>query len=182
MHAYTSQFHSSEDEEEEGEFISSEVEEVAETIFGEASAASLKLFPTEQVSDDPFGINLLLNQKKTEVENKDPSESLSHPPGFTPLVPEEVNIRNQSHREDGDFMSFGSSLKISVKVMNNSHVDQKEDSYHSVGPSMVNKGGSVLGVLEDVIKVGQAMGYTMEGCEKDFVSIIGNQGADVGFS
>ncbi|GJX99835.1 hypothetical protein Tco_0356854 [Tanacetum coccineum] len=177
-----SQFHSSEDEEEEGEFISSEVEEVAETIFGEASAASPKLFPTEQVSDDPFGINLLLNQKKTEVENKDPSESLSHPPGFTPLVPEEVNIRNQPYREDGDFMSFGSSSKISVKVMNNSHVDQKEDSYHSVGPSMVNKGGSVLGVLEDVIKVGQAMGYTMEGCEKDFVSIIGNQGADVGFS
>ncbi|GJX56953.1 RNA-directed DNA polymerase, eukaryota [Tanacetum coccineum] len=55
--------------------------------------------------------------------------------GYT-FVPEEVNIHNQPYREDGDFMSFGSSSKISVKVMNNSHVDQKEDSYHSVGPSM----------------------------------------------
>nr|GFA28993.1 RNA-directed DNA polymerase, eukaryota [Tanacetum cinerariifolium] len=30
--------------------------------------------------------------------------------------------------------------------------------------------GSVLGVLEEVIRVGHAMGYTMEGCEKDIKS------------
>nr|GEW05268.1 retrovirus-related Pol polyprotein from transposon TNT 1-94 [Tanacetum cinerariifolium] len=39
-------------------------------------------------------------------------------------------------------------------------------------------GGSVLGVLEEVIRVGQVMGYSMEGCEKDIESIIGNQGAE----
>ena len=44
-----------------------------------------------------------------------------------------------------------------------------------------SKGGSVLGVLEEVIKVGQAMGFSMEGCEKDIETIIGNQGADLVF-
>ncbi|GJR98416.1 hypothetical protein Tco_0270590 [Tanacetum coccineum] len=38
-----------------------------------------------------------------------------------------------------------------------------------------------IGVLEEVIRVGQAMGYSMEGCEKDVGFIIGKQGDDVGF-
>nr|GEV92352.1 RNA-directed DNA polymerase, eukaryota [Tanacetum cinerariifolium] len=38
---------------------------------------------------------------------------------------------------------------------------------------VVNNGGSVLGVMEDIIRVGQAMGYTMEGCVKDLEDIIG---------
>nr|GFD46707.1 RNA-directed DNA polymerase, eukaryota [Tanacetum cinerariifolium] len=42
-------------------------------------------------------------------------------------------------------------------------------------------GGSVLGVLEEVIRVGQVMGYSIEGCKKDIESIIGNQGAEGGF-
>ncbi|GJV80215.1 RNA-directed DNA polymerase, eukaryota [Tanacetum coccineum] len=33
-------------------------------------------------------------------------------------------------------------------------------------------GGSVLGVLDDIIKLGQSMGYTMEGCAKDLENII----------
>nr|GEZ49422.1 RNA-directed DNA polymerase, eukaryota [Tanacetum cinerariifolium] len=38
------------------------------------------------------------------------------------------------------------------------------------------KGGSILEVLDDMIKVGQTMGFTMEGCLKDMESIIGSQG------
>ncbi|GJR58586.1 RNA-directed DNA polymerase, eukaryota [Tanacetum coccineum] len=45
-------------------------------------------------------------------------------------------------------------------------------------PNVVKNGGSVLGVLEDMIRVGQAMGYTMDGCVKDLEHIIGTQGAD----
>ncbi|GJR11907.1 nucleotide-binding alpha-beta plait domain-containing protein [Tanacetum coccineum] len=40
-------------------------------------------------------------------------------------------------------------------------------------------GGSVLGVLEEMIRVGRAMGYSMEGCEKDIESIIKTKGDDV---
>ncbi|GJS20249.1 RNA-directed DNA polymerase, eukaryota [Tanacetum coccineum] len=63
--------------------------------------------------------------------------------------------------------------------MNKSQEVQEEVSYNSNGQSKVKEGGSVLGVLEEVIRVGQAMGYSMEGCEKDVESIIGNQGDDV---
>ncbi|GKF16065.1 hypothetical protein Tco_0057527, partial [Tanacetum coccineum] len=34
------------------------------------------------------------------------------------------------------------------------------------------KGGSVLVVLDDIIKIRKAMGYSMEGCEKDIEGII----------
>ncbi|GKB13205.1 RNA-directed DNA polymerase, eukaryota [Tanacetum coccineum] len=148
------QFHLNDEEEEEGEFVASE-------------------------SADPFEIYKLLNHKKTDVEMRDSSQSLSHPPGFTPLVSEVGMIRNQTSRENGDIMNNESSPKISAKVMNKSQEVQEEVSYNSNGQSKVKEGGSVLGVLEEVIRVGQAMGYSMEGCEKDVESIIGNQGDDV---
>ncbi|GJX91537.1 hypothetical protein Tco_0344863 [Tanacetum coccineum] len=39
-------------------------------------------------------------------------------------------------------------------------------------------GGQVLDVMEDIIRVGQVMGYSMEGCVKDLENIIGKQGED----
>nr|GFB24501.1 RNA-directed DNA polymerase, eukaryota [Tanacetum cinerariifolium] len=52
---------------------------------------------------------------------------------------------------------------------------------NSVGIGKEKYGGSVLGVLEEVIRVGKAMGYSMEGCGIDVELIIGNQGDDVVF-
>ena len=43
---------------------------------------------------------------------------------------------------------------------------------------VVRNGGSVLGIMEDIIRVGQTMGYSMEGSVKDLASIIGQQGED----
>nr|GEU64134.1 putative RNA-directed DNA polymerase, eukaryota, reverse transcriptase zinc-binding domain protein [Tanacetum cinerariifolium] len=79
------QLHSSDEEEEEGEMAACEVEGVAETVFGDNSVAAMKNKSTkdDHQSADPFGIYEAL--KKSEVELKDPSHSLSHPPGFTPL-------------------------------------------------------------------------------------------------
>nr|GEU60494.1 RNA-directed DNA polymerase, eukaryota [Tanacetum cinerariifolium] len=70
-----------------------------------------------------------------------------------------------------------SSPVINAKVMNNFQSVQEEEIFY-YGQSAAIKGGSVLGVLEEVIRVGQAMGYSMEGCEKDTESIIRNQGDD----
>ena len=56
-----------------------------------------------------------------------------------------------------------------------------ESNSEAMGKNAVNNGGSVLGVMEDVICVGQAMGYTMEGCVSDLERIIGQQGVDNGF-
>ncbi|GKB64513.1 hypothetical protein Tco_0920699 [Tanacetum coccineum] len=65
--------------------------------------------------------------------------------------------------------------------MNNSQVVQDDVSYNSGGGSGKQKGGSVLGVLEEMIRVGRAMGYSIEGCEKDIESIIKTKGDDVIF-
>nr|GFC74638.1 nucleotide-binding alpha-beta plait domain-containing protein [Tanacetum cinerariifolium] len=36
--------------------------------------------------------------------------------------------------------------------------------------------GSILSIMEDVVKVGQTMGYNMDGCIKDITVIIESQG------
>ncbi|GJR88928.1 RNA-directed DNA polymerase, eukaryota [Tanacetum coccineum] len=68
-------------EEEEGEFNTSDVEGVAETIFGDNSASSKKHNEevNEQHSEDPFELYELLKQKKTEEAIRNQSPSLSHP-------------------------------------------------------------------------------------------------------
>ncbi|GJX40702.1 hypothetical protein Tco_0255692 [Tanacetum coccineum] len=57
-------------------------------------------------------------------------------------------------------------------------ISQDEEEMHSdsVGSKTVHNGGSVLGVMEDFIRIGQAMGYAMEGSVKDLATIIGQQG------
>nr|GEX67681.1 RNA-directed DNA polymerase, eukaryota, nucleotide-binding alpha-beta plait domain protein [Tanacetum cinerariifolium] len=46
----------------------------------------------------------------------------------------------------------------------------------------LNEGGSILEILEEMITVGQTMGFSMEGCTKDMEKIIGTQGEQVVFS
>ncbi|GKE53694.1 RNA-directed DNA polymerase, eukaryota, partial [Tanacetum coccineum] len=89
---------------------------------------------------------------------------LSHPPGFTPVGSEAVNIRDHVFGEEITNMDKEVSPMISAKVMNFSQAVQEEVSCNSAGQSEAKNGGSVLGVLEEVIRVGQAMGYSMEGC------------------
>nr|GEX05023.1 putative RNA-directed DNA polymerase, eukaryota, reverse transcriptase zinc-binding domain protein [Tanacetum cinerariifolium] len=48
--------------------------------------------------------------------------------------------------------------------------------------SKKKSGGSILSCLEEMIKVGQTMGYCMEGCENDISRIIESQGEDLRFS
>ncbi|GJS72457.1 RNA-directed DNA polymerase, eukaryota [Tanacetum coccineum] len=74
-------------EKEEGEFNNSEDEEVAETDFMEKSSQSMEhsVHVDKEISADPFGLNDLLGLKKPVEENLEPSPSLSHPPGFSPV-------------------------------------------------------------------------------------------------
>ncbi|GJZ49499.1 hypothetical protein Tco_0603689 [Tanacetum coccineum] len=73
------------------------------------------------------------------------------------------------------------SQTINAKEMNNSQVVHEDVSFNSVGGSGNNKGGSVFGVLDEMIRVGRAMGYSMEGCEKDIESIINSKGDEAVF-
>nr|GFC13607.1 hypothetical protein [Tanacetum cinerariifolium] len=154
-----------------GEDSESGVEEVSKTIFGDNSSSPNNNSDEigKQHSEDPFKIYDIL-KKQIGGETRGVSSSLSHPPGFTPEVSE---IQKENDQGAEEFPSL-----VNAKVMNNSHEFYQEINRESVDPNVVKEGGFVLGVLEDMIRVGQAMGYTMDGCVKDFERIIGTQGAD----
>ncbi|GJR39911.1 RNA-directed DNA polymerase, eukaryota, partial [Tanacetum coccineum] len=127
-------------EEEEGEFNLSSVEGVAETIFGDNADSPLNQNEDIGVkqSADSFEFYELLNRKNTEEVTRNSSPSLSHP-----LVLLRV-----------------SQWQRIIEIM----VVHEEISGNSVGHVKAKSGESVLGILEEVIRVGQAMGFSMGGC------------------
>ncbi|GKC85625.1 RNA-directed DNA polymerase, eukaryota, partial [Tanacetum coccineum] len=60
--------------------------------------------------------------------------------------------------------------------------DDSMSSGHFKKSEIPRTGGSILGLLDEVVKVGQVMGYKMEGCISNMDEIIKSQGAeDVNF-
>ncbi|GJS77776.1 RNA-directed DNA polymerase, eukaryota [Tanacetum coccineum] len=150
----------------EGELNGNEDDEVAETIFMDNSSPSLNhsVRMDKQYSADPFRLYDLLDKKTPEVETLDPSPSLSHPPGFSQVGSAKSRDKEHVMEENTIQQNKEFSPSISAKVMNNSQVVQDDVSYNSGGGSEKKKGGSVLGVLEEMIRVGRVVGYSMEGC------------------
>ncbi|GKD96898.1 hypothetical protein Tco_1380795 [Tanacetum coccineum] len=117
---------------------------------------------------DPFELYSLLNKKRNVEEKMDKSNetmSILFPPGFTPCDETEIecdkksignNEGSGSGNEKGESVSIGSrkSNKIEIK----------------------RTGGSLLTVMEELIKVGKTMGYNMKGCMKNIEEIIEIQG------
>nr|GEV79181.1 RNA-directed DNA polymerase, eukaryota, reverse transcriptase zinc-binding domain protein [Tanacetum cinerariifolium] len=138
--------------EESGDDVS-DVEGVAEINFDSNSASHMNYSrdKDKQHSKDPFGLYDILKKKKT----------------WKDTVQDIGDI-------DGNFFKESSPV-INAKVINNFQSVQEEEICDS-GQSATTKGGSVLGVLEEVIRVGQAMGYSMEGCEKDIDDSLRNSG------
>nr|GEV48074.1 RNA-directed DNA polymerase, eukaryota [Tanacetum cinerariifolium] len=126
----------------------SDVEEVSKTNFEDNSSIPINHIDESenQQSEDPFNIYRLL-RKQPGDDSHEVSSSLSHPPGFTPDVSVIRNENGQSAKEI--------PVVVNAKVMNNSQNVYKEAS--------CDNGGSVLGVMEDMIRVGKAMGYSMDG-------------------
>nr|GEU52410.1 putative RNA-directed DNA polymerase, eukaryota, reverse transcriptase zinc-binding domain protein [Tanacetum cinerariifolium] len=104
----------------------------------------------ENPSDDPFGIYNILNK-----ENKSLSQDIdpSHPPGFTPKDAD-ANVEENA----------GISIikpDHSVNSLNNRGIS----SHNGVKRSFNLKlGGSIMDVIENLVEIGQTMGYNMEGC------------------
>ncbi|GKD34753.1 RNA-directed DNA polymerase, eukaryota [Tanacetum coccineum] len=155
-------------EEEPGDDYASDEDGVPETVFGSSSSSHNHDNGDKDAthSKDPFGIYDLLKNKKGG-DNHEPSPSLSHPPGFTPEA---------SEKRVENITDTGAPMVFSAQVMNTSQDIPAESHNVSTGQNVVKNGGSVLGVMEDIIRVGQVMGYSMEGCVKDLESIIGQQG------
>ncbi|GJR38293.1 hypothetical protein Tco_1213977 [Tanacetum coccineum] len=146
-------------EEPDDEFMSDE-DGVPETIFGSSSLVPNHRDEDKDAahSDDPFGLYDLLKNKKGTT-NHVPSPSLSHPPGFTPVTSEN-RVENLTET--------GAPKVFNAQVMNSSQDIPVDSNKTFSGQNVVKSGGSVLDVMEDIIRVGQVMGYSMEGCVKDF--------------
>ncbi|GJR32203.1 RNA-directed DNA polymerase, eukaryota [Tanacetum coccineum] len=147
----------------------SDVEKVSESsCMRETNSAQVKIPITSREdtpqSTDPFNIYDLLQKKK--VVTPHPNESApTYPPGFTP---------NENHN-DGE-------NTVSPKDQVNSSPSTNLYSCHNIAPSSQRNfstpisGGSILDVMDDLIKVGQTMGYNMDGCAKNIAEIIGAKG------
>ncbi|GJR53415.1 nucleotide-binding alpha-beta plait domain-containing protein [Tanacetum coccineum] len=151
-------------------------EEVPETIFEEAVEQK------ENSSDDPFGIYPLFNKNKDNPEDKAYSDhSIKFPPGFTPIgntnaffIHEEnersINevaspnhiVEDDQNGQEQNSTNKGSKVEILGSVC----------SGHFKKPEASRTGGSILCALEELVKVGQAMGYNMDGCVNNISEII----------
>ena len=117
-------------------------------------------------------------KKKECVVNREPSLSLSHPPSFTPEVSEKLKEASTGIDDNNINVIHETSAGLSTKIMNTSQDVPVETHSDSGGLNVVQNGGSVLEIMEDIIRVGRAMGYTMEGSVKDLECIIGQQGEE----
>nr|GEY59526.1 RNA-directed DNA polymerase, eukaryota [Tanacetum cinerariifolium] len=106
----------------------------------------------------------------------------TYPPGFTPNDNAEDNINTSNvepvergHNGDKEEEEFVVSQNQDI---NDTDVDANEStcSGHfkkSTGP---RTGGSIIQLIEDLVNVGQTMGYDMMGCMKNIENIIESQG------
>nr|GEV75973.1 RNA-directed DNA polymerase, eukaryota [Tanacetum cinerariifolium] len=114
-------------------------------------------------SKDLFKTYDLLKKKSVEVVHES-SPSLTHPSGFTPDCV--VSSKANGHETEGSARESTKSPRSSfnAKVMNSSQEVHAEVNSDYVGPKAVKHGGSVLEVMEEMIRVGQVLGYSMDGC------------------
>nr|GEV45675.1 UvrD-like helicase, ATP-binding domain, P-loop containing nucleoside triphosphate hydrolase [Tanacetum cinerariifolium] len=125
----------------------------------------------KQASEDPFQIYDLLKKQDNEVKSG-LEKSRSCPPGFTPDADDNKKVKDKVSSP---------SIGFNSHIMADSSPIEDQMSSNGVQYSHMNdnkKGGSILEVMDDMIKVGQTMGYTMEGCIKDMENIIGTQGVN----
>nr|GEW29434.1 mitochondrial succinate-fumarate transporter 1 [Tanacetum cinerariifolium] len=173
-------------------------EKVSDTIFGDIpSSPCSKVFVdnAKEASlhfEDLFGVYDMLrnpgprggDESHVVVES---DQSLSHPPGFTPVMPQQdFNSNEPANVRDKFVAPLEKEQSPAIHLENKfsplmSHVNEDScDFSTSMKSNNTCNGGSILVMLDEMIKVGKSMGYDMEGCSKDIERIIGLQEADEG--
>ncbi|GJZ85929.1 RNA-directed DNA polymerase, eukaryota [Tanacetum coccineum] len=171
----------------------SDKEEVQETIFSSHKVESKGRDDINDdddvlISDDPFKIYDLLEKQKLQgnnVEDEISNGSLNYPPGFTPIEEgdkkfdkvDKLNGKEQGYTENANEQVNNVEEK-SNKGMSSSKEEDKESrcSGHFRRVEGPKTGGSILQLLDDVVKVGQTMGYKMDGCVSNIEEIIKSRG------
>nr|GEV78374.1 RNA-directed DNA polymerase, eukaryota [Tanacetum cinerariifolium] len=141
----------------------------------------------DDMSEDPFRIYSLLKKKDKVVSDKDLEFSMKYPPSFTPnegsdgasIHLKEGRGGNSENGNEGNV-----DVDNAVPSGNHSSMNLKESGTESVCTGHFKKskvpctGGSIMSLLDDVVKVGQVMGYKMDGCMSNVAEIIESQGVD----
>nr|GFC16467.1 RNA-directed DNA polymerase, eukaryota [Tanacetum cinerariifolium] len=124
----------------------------------------------KEVSKDPFKIYDLLNRHNKEVGNSDMESSIPYPPGFTSR---KENVIFEQEVQGEECIRSQHSSRVFEEV-EKSDINIQSDG--RVIRDIRKEGGSILDTLDEMIKVGQTTGFTMDGCTKDMEKIIGSNG------
>nr|GEX94912.1 RNA-directed DNA polymerase, eukaryota, reverse transcriptase zinc-binding domain protein [Tanacetum cinerariifolium] len=167
----------------------SDAEGVLETIFEESGQKENNLDEKhtnkqENHSGDPFSIYKLLKKKKDNVEKENNSEhSMKYPLGFTPKEGTDVVGMHTEESDNIVNMSDHNTKEVNNTFSGNcTKKNSKEDVSNSVcsghfKTSMVpHTCGSILSLMDELVKVGQVMGYKMDGCMSNMTEITESQG------
>ncbi|GKB44649.1 hypothetical protein Tco_0889591 [Tanacetum coccineum] len=131
----------------------------------------------KEVSEDPFNLySLLKRQNKLDDKDTNSEDSLKHPPGFTPLTHNCENDTSEKKVDQNDEFSEAGDVD-KLKGSANGSIS----AGHFKVSEIPRTGGSMVGLLEDVIKVGQVMGFKMEGVIANLEELIGTQGGKEDF-
>nr|GEU86188.1 DIE2/ALG10 family [Tanacetum cinerariifolium] len=127
----------------------------------------------EKNSADPFGIySLLRKNRHKDTHESSCKESLKFPPGFRPREEGECD---DSVYEPNGYDEVNSSVR---RKKPKSGGMESMGSGHFQHFEIPRSGGSLLNVIDELIKVGQTMGYKMDGCIKNIEEIVEMQGVD----
>nr|GEZ02441.1 RNA-directed DNA polymerase, eukaryota [Tanacetum cinerariifolium] len=117
----------------------------------------------EEKSKDPFNIYTILNKKtkKGGLDNK--SESC---------------LNNEDGEETDKSKKSGTNKASCINIKYKEDGTNSTLSGHFKKSKIPRTEGSILGILEEVVKVGQIMGYNMEGCMSNMTEIIEAKGVE----
>nr|GEX25421.1 FAR1-related sequence 10 [Tanacetum cinerariifolium] len=103
--------------------------------------------------------------RQNDVYSEDPFEKVD-------------NWSDENRVNDGqeDGICVGQHVNERVEVSNDTH--ESTCSGHFKKSEVPRKGGSILELIDDLVNVGQTMGYDMTGCIKNMKELIESQGVD----
>nr|GEW05610.1 RNA-directed DNA polymerase, eukaryota, nucleotide-binding alpha-beta plait domain protein [Tanacetum cinerariifolium] len=127
----------------------------------------------KEVSSDPFNIYGLLNKRTKEVRTMDTTTSIPYPPCFTPFNKILASIKQDAPEVESDRppnRSERSNSRVLEEVANSVDKSSSESINNWI---KLKEGGSILEILEEMITVGQTIGFSMEGlgskAKKDWI-------------
>ncbi|GKC07142.1 RNA-directed DNA polymerase, eukaryota [Tanacetum coccineum] len=123
---------------------------------------------------------------ETLFDESSDEQSIKYPPGFTPEAENrEFNLSEENVRSTNvENLKQGNDVEIldEQKDIHDVKGSNTQDSVSACSGKFKRSaapetGGSILCLLEELVKVGRTMGYNMEGCMNNMTEIIESQGA-----